>query len=180
MVGPGAFIAAWAGLGASTPGYSPITDPISRLAADGAPYRLVMTMGLAGVAAGSLGLAAEIRRRRGGPAWLSLTTCGVATVAVAALPLGRSPGLDGAHGLAALAAYAALAGAPLLTAATAHRAAAPARISLVTGLACATSLVASLAASAVGGPVGLLQRLGLTLGDGWIMVTAWRLWRDRC
>ena len=39
MVGPAAFVGAWAVLGARLPGYDPTQDAISRLAADGAPTR---------------------------------------------------------------------------------------------------------------------------------------------
>ena len=45
MIGPAAFVTAWAANGAATKGYSPIDDAISRLAAVGTTTRPFMTAG---------------------------------------------------------------------------------------------------------------------------------------
>jgi hypothetical protein len=37
VLGPTAFVTGWVVTGARTPGYDPLTDAISRLAAEGAP-----------------------------------------------------------------------------------------------------------------------------------------------
>ncbi len=173
VAGPAAFGGSWAVLGARAEDYSPITDPISRLAAMGAPTRVVMTFGLTALGAGAALLADELRRRGAGPTWVSLGACGLATAAVAALPLG-SP-TDAPHTVAALVAYATLAGAPALAALRPPTSVPlpPRSVSAVVG-----ALTAGLlAASTVAEPGGLLQRLGLSTGDAWMVAVAVRLWR---
>ena len=60
-VAPSVFITAWAVLGARTDGYSPVDDPISRLAAVGAPTRIPMTAALVAYAIGLGAYAGQLR-----------------------------------------------------------------------------------------------------------------------
>ncbi|MDQ2651292.1 MAG: DUF998 domain-containing protein [Actinomycetota bacterium] len=171
VVGPAAFIGAWSILGTTVDGYSPVDDPISRLAALGADTRPGMTAGLLVFAAGVTGLAAELRRSPAmGDAWIpALITAGGA-VGIALTPLDSSLG-GAAHGTAAGVSYASLALVPLL-ASRALRATGRRRLagaSLAAGLVCAGSLAASVL---VDDRTGLWQRLGLTTGDVWLMASA--------
>lgn len=168
MVGPAAFVAAWAVAGARMPeGYSPVRDAISRTAAVGSDQRGLMTAGFLVYAAGSAAGAWALRREVPGPAWVAAAVNGAATVGVALTPLDRSSTVDAAHAVAATTGYASLALVPLLAArplATAsHRAAA--RTSVATGALVGASLAATVAVEPVS---GLLQRSGLTLGDAWL------------
>jgi hypothetical protein len=121
----------------------------------------------------------------------------VATVGVAALPLDGSGG-DNAHAAAAFAAYATLAALPFFASRSAERTA-PARsvvpspispantpiigpaayeiggmpLSAALSRLTAVAIAGALAASAVlPHHVGLAQRIGLTLGDAWIVASA--------
>jgi hypothetical protein len=174
IAGPVAFIAAWSFLGAHRAGYSPVEDPISRLAARGAPTAPVMTAGFLAFGAGVGVFSGELRRALPGGAGAALLATAAATVGIAALPL--DAGFDGGHAVAAGLAYASLAATPLLGARALHAQgrSGEARASVVTGLAIAGALAAS-ATSAT--RVGLLQRTGLTLGDAWIIVAAVRVLR---
>ena len=55
--GPATFIGCWIAGGVTTPGYSAIAQPISELAAIGAPTRGLMNLGLAAFALGVGGAA---------------------------------------------------------------------------------------------------------------------------
>jgi hypothetical protein len=170
MAGPAAFIAAWFTLGATRLGYSPVQDPISRLAAVGAPTRPAMTAGFVAFAAG-VGAYAPVLRSAGlRGAARAATATAVSTLGVAALPVG-GPGGDRPHAVAAGLAYATLAGIPLLAARPltrrgAHRGACA---SLATGVTIASALVAS---AFLPRGTGMAQRIGLTLGDLWIIGSA--------
>jgi hypothetical protein len=174
LLGPAAFVSAWIVSGALRHGYSPVEDAISRLAAVGAPRRLIMTAGFVGFGVGVPVYAAALRASVPGPAWKAAAAAGVATLAVATTPLDATPTLDLLHGGFASAGYAALAATPLLAAgplaASGRRSAA--RLSVATGLASAICLAGTLA-----GPAhGLFQRSGLTLGDAWLAASAvWML-----
>ncbi len=169
VLGPVAFIAAWAVAGARTPGYEPLRDAISRTAATGAPQRHVMNAGFLLYAAGSAAGAVALRRAIPGPAWSASAVNGVATVGVALTPLEHSAGLDTAHAVTATTGYVSLALTPLLAARpladAGHRRAAAA--SLATG----AVVAGCLAATAVAEDTGLLQRAGLTTGDAWLVGT---------
>ena len=108
MVGPAAFVTAWSVLGATTSGYSPVDDAISRLAASGAPTRVPMSVGFAVFGAGMGVYGASLRAALPGPAWALAAATGAATLAVAALPLATSMG-DTPHNVAADIGYATLA-----------------------------------------------------------------------
>ena len=167
---PLTFIAAWGVLGALREGYSPVNDPISRLAAVGATTRLPMTGAFLVFGAGVALYGAELRRVMPGGAGVAAITTAVASVGIAATPLGSALG-GNAHATCAGIAYASLAATPLLGArsfwARDQRVAAAASVTL--GLASGASLVASALA---GSRIGLFQRTGLTLGDAWIIATA--------
>ena len=172
VVGPVAFVTTWALLGLATPDYSPVHDAISRLAATGASTRAWMTAGLLAFAAGMSTYALGLRAAVPGPAWVTAMATGAATVGVAAFPLGPSGAVGDAtaHAAFAFAGYASLAATPLLAArGEADRGrSAWARLSLA---AAALSAV-FLAASTVGPLDGLFQRLGLTVGDAWVVASA--------
>ena len=165
-----AFIGSWVTAGLRTPGYSPITEPISRLAGFGAPQRPLMTSGML-CFAGALPLfALALRDHLPGPAWKAAVGNGIATLAIAAFPVGGSDAVGLAHGAAAITAYANLTALPLLAAPSLRAAGHPqaARISTTTGVTVGIFLTASLTGQAV----GLFQRTGLTLGHAWIIATA--------
>lgn len=169
IAGPAAFIAAWSALGAAKPGYSPIQEPISRLAAVGASTRPAMTAGFLAFGVG-VGCYSPTLGRLSPSAVAAAAVTATATVAIAALPLGGPKG-DTAHAVAAGTAYANLAALPLCAAGPLRRRghSAAALLSAATGV----GVAALLAASAVlPRGVGLAQRAGLTLGDAWIMVSA--------
>jgi hypothetical protein len=162
VVGPAAFVGAWAVGGLVAEGYSPVDDAISRLAAVGATTRPLMTAGFLVFGAGMAGFAAGLRSVQDGPAWVAALAAGGCTAAVAAVPL------DGGH-----AGYVALVAVPLLMARTLDRGR---PVAVATAAAAGGILAASVA---VDGPNGLLQRLGLTLLDVWVATTAVRMARAR-
>ena len=169
VVGPAAFVAAWSVLGARTDGYSPTADAISRLAAAGAPTQAAMTAGFIVYGAGVALFGQALRATTRGPAWMFATATGVATLGVAATPLG-SPGRDTVHGAFAALGYVTLAAVPLAAARPLAQDGRRtwARLSIAAG---AVSGVC-LAASAAGPQHGLFQRLGLTIVDVWLVVRA--------
>ncbi len=147
-------------LGARAEGYDPTRQAISRLAAFGASSRPAMTAGLVILGAGMIlyGLAVQPDR-----VWPWPVANGLTTLAVAAIPLGG--GHDTVHGIAAGVGYVTLAAIPL-----AHRD----HRSRLAGAVCGLSLLASVLVSRG----GLLQRLGLTAGQLWVVVSALRLLRS--
>ena len=175
VVGPVAFVSAWVVGGAATPDYSPVDDAISRIAAQGAPNRWLMTAGFVvyGVAllVGSLALRRSPLRR----GWAMAAVNGAATLAVALTPLEHSDLVDSLHGLSAGVGYVALAALPIACApalrSLGHRRAAAA--SVAAGLATAACLVATTVIDAN----GLFQRLGLGIGDVWLIATGTWLYR---
>ena len=174
IIGPAVFVAAWAAVGASRPGYSPVHDAISRLAAVGAPRRGWMTAGFAtfGVAVPAYSVA--LRRSVSGVAALTAAATGVATLLVGLLPLDRSAAVDRWHAVAAVAGYVTLAATPLLAAAPLGARAGNRwrRGSQVAGVTAAVLLGASVAGIAT----GLTQRTGLLAGDLWVAASAgWML-----
>ena len=170
VAGPAAFVAAWAFLGTGQPGYSPVDDPISRLASIGAPTRVPMTAGLLAFGAGVAAYASALAAALPGPAALAAALTATGAVGIAALPL--SPGEGSvAHDVVAGLTYASLATTPLLGARGLHARGLglPARLSTAVGVASAAALAAGAMVPRGG---GLLQRLGLTLGHAWIVASA--------
>jgi hypothetical membrane protein len=177
VVGPGAFIADWAILGSRAKNYSPVSDAISELARMHAPTRPAMTAGFLVFSAALPTYAVALRHWLPGHAWQFAAANGVATLGVAAFSLG-TPTSGDIHGAFAGLAYASLAATPIAASVVLHRQGhkALARTSIATGLLCAAALVASVA-----GPDhvhGLLQRIGLTIGDAWIIASAITMMRD--
>ncbi|WP_020377024.1 DUF998 domain-containing protein [Candidatus Microthrix parvicella] len=167
IVGPAAFIGAWVAGTVVLDGYSPITDAISRLAAVGADTRWLMSTGFLAFAAASVPAAAAVRRAVPGSAWTGVLGTGLATAAVAALPLDRSDTVDAAHGLAAAAGY-------VLFVYAAAAATPPFHASGRRGLAALSLGVAVLATTTLAATPfveasGLLQRVGLTSLDVWLV-----------
>jgi hypothetical protein len=106
-----------------------------------------------------------------GQAWKFAAANGVATLGVAAFSLG-TPTSGDIHGAFAGLAYASLAATPIAASAELRRSGHDklARTSISTGIVIGAALVAS-----VVGPThvhGLLQRIGLTIGDVWIIASA--------
>jgi hypothetical membrane protein len=176
VAGPVAFVASWAAAGALSPGYSPLQEPISRLAAAEAPHRPLMNTGFLVFAAAMPVYALPLRSALAGRAWLAALAAGLGSAAIATTPLGFSDGLDAAHAAAAGSTYVAMAALPLVAgraqAGAGHRRAG--RVSAVTGVMAG----ACLAASIVTEPVGLWQRTGLTLVDAWIVASALAILND--
>ena len=121
-----------------------------------------MTAGLLALAAG-MGLYGVALRPR--PAWLLPVANGVITLAVAALPLGGRT--DGAHGVAAALGYVTLAAIPAVVGRR--------PLSVAIGLVSALCLLLTVLAD---DRDGLFQRLGLTVAQAWIVVSALRLLRS--
>lgn len=170
LLGPAVFIADWAVLGAAKRGYSPVRDAISRLAETGASTRVPMTGGFIVYGAGLTCYGLALRRRHlGAPGTCAIAT-GLATLGVAAFPLG-TPTSGTIHAVFAGLGYATLAAVPIAASRPLMAAGHPplARVSMVTGF----TTGALLLASAIISPAhGLAQRTGLTLGDTWVMVSA--------
>jgi hypothetical protein len=174
IAGPAAFVSAWVASGAIRRGYSPVDDAISRLAAAGASTRPLMTAGFVGFGVGVPVYAVALRASIPGPAWKTAVATGLATLGVAAIPLDVSSTTDLVHGGLATLGYVTLAATPVMAgralAASSHGRAAAA--SVVTGVASGLCL----AATALGSAHGLLQRVGLSLGDAWLVASAvWML-----
>lgn len=169
VIGPAAFVGSWIVAGALTDGYSPVHDAISDLAAIGAPTRVLMTSGLVVDGLGIVAFGLALRDELDGPAWIAAVGTGLATLGVAASPLGGWTG-DGVHAAFAGVAYSSTTALPLLAARTfaAGGRTRAARASIATGAVSAVALLASTA-----GPAhGLFQRLGLSAGDVWIATAA--------
>ncbi len=174
VIGPAAFIGAWSLAGISARNYSPTQDAISRLAEAGAPTRVAMTAGFVVFGVGVPVYARALRAALDGPAWAAAFATGVATLGVAAVPLG-APTRDTVHAWFATAGYVTLAATPLFASLPFARAGRRtwARASLLAGIASGACLLATLA-----GPAhGLFQRLGLGVVDVWIVVTAFEMIR---
>lgn len=175
IAGPLAFILSWVVAGTLRDGYDPVNDAISRLAETGAPQRWIVTAGMI-----SFGIATLIFAR--GPAgdttpttrWF-LVAAGFSSFAVAAFPCTAgcpgvgSTAVDTAHVIAAGVHYVALTSAPLSIWAARHHERGYPRFCLILGGAAGVALISQ----AMGiGPNGLMQRIGLSLNDAWMIATA--------
>jgi len=155
-------------------GLSPVDGGISQLAAVGAPTRPLMTAGFVGFGVGVPIYAAALRGSVPGSSWKTAVGTGLATLGVAAFPLDPSSTTAVVHRRCPVLAYVTLAATPLLAArplaAAGHRRAATA--SVATGVASGLCL----GASVLGPAEGLLQRVGLRLGDACLVASAvWML-----
>ena len=177
IIGPTAFVVAWSIGSGLASHYSAIDDAISRLAEVGAPTRALMTAGFVVFGVGLPIYSLALREALPGWSWGTAAATGLATLGVAAAPLGRSSYGDTVHGLFAGAGYITLALTPLLAAGPLRRAGRPAwaRLSIAVGVGAGISLLATTATELN----GLFQRLGLTAVDVWIVATAVEILRDR-
>ena len=170
IVGPVGFVAAWAAGAVLADHLSPVHDAISRLAAVGAHTRPLMTAGFVAFGLGVPMYAAALRQVVPGPAWLTATVTGLATLGVALAPLDHSSTVDSLHAAFALLGYVTLAATPLLAyrplMSGGHRRLA--RLGAIAGAISGTSLLLS----SVGDWSGLFQRVGLTASDVWIVASA--------
>jgi len=129
-----------------------------------------MTAGFACFGVAVPGYSVALRDSLEGRAWLAAAVTGLATLGVGAFPLDRSPTTDRVHRGFAVVASSSLALTPVLAGQTLSarghgRAAAASRVVGVLSGAC-------LAVSAFVPAEGLLQRIGLTLADGWLAASA--------
>ncbi len=169
IVGPLTFVGCWAIAGASTHGFSAVDDAISDLAAVDAPARVAMTTGFVVFGLGLVAYGLALRRALAGRAWIAAITTGGCTIAVAATPLGGWSG-DAVHATFAGLGYAAIVLVPALSA---PELAARGRTGWSrSGWLAAVIATACLVASTLGPAHGAWQRLGLTVGDVWIVATA--------
>ena len=169
MAGPISFVGAWSLAGVATPGYSPIDNAISDLAAVHAPTRVTMTTGFVVFGVGLIAFGVSLRELLESRAWIAASAAGACSIAVAATPLGGWSG-DEVHATFAGLGYASIVALPLLASASIAKTGQHgwARASILTGaLSCGCLL-----ASTLGPAHGLWQRLGLTVGDLWIALTA--------
>lgn len=162
MIGPPAFITSWLIAGSLRAGYDPVHDAISQLAEIGAENRWIVSSGMVTFGGACLAFAPCLRR----PAATSLTMAGAASIAVAAFPCTEGcPGAvtptDLGHTISAGIHYVAFALTPLL------------QDRKPTTIALALAAGGALLAHGTGvGPNGLLQRIGLTTLDAWLLLTA--------
>lgn len=176
VAGPVAFVAAWVAAGVLTPGYDPVEQAISQLARERAATAPLMTAGFAVFGLLVPVYAAGLGRVLRSPAVrAAATVSGLATLAVAALPLSRAGArpVDTWHAVAAGTGYLGQALAPLL-AARVLPGARDRLASYAVGAVAAACLVGSVALPDL---TGLLQRTGLTVVDTWFVVAALRLRR---
>jgi hypothetical protein len=161
VVGPITFLGAWVVGGAvTTAHYSPVHDPISRLAAIGADTRGLMSAGFVG-----FGLGVPL-----------YGATGLATLGVAAAPLGRSATGDTWHGVFALAGYLSLASTPLLAAPSLVRMGQRTLASVGVASSAVTAFALVLATTTA--QRGLFQRVGLTSTHLWIVASALTILRS--
>lgn len=157
VVGPTAFVGAWV-IGSAlrrSDGYSPVTDPISRLAEVGTSTKPLMTAGFVTFGIAVPAFALLDRDSLGAPATAALVLAGLGTLGVGATPLQPVEAVP-AHTVAAVAGYAGLALAPMLSKTDRNVA-----LGALAGV--------CLAATGIGPVHGLLQRAGLTMVDAWIV-----------
>lgn len=175
LLGPLTFIVAWLVGGLIADPYDPSVDAISRLAARGAGTAPLMNIGFVGYGIGLVAFAVALRDLAGGWAWLAALVNGLATFAVALLPLEVSASVDGAHVFAAGVAYIAIAAVPILATRDLRLRWPWRAISVAVGVIAAVSL----ALSSGDWLSGLWQRVGLTTADIWLGVVGVQMWRSR-
>ncbi|HEU0100715.1 MAG TPA: DUF998 domain-containing protein [Mycobacteriales bacterium] len=176
IVGPAAFVGAWLVGGLlRAPDYSPVSQAISQLARSGTSTGPLMTAGFVAFGVLMPVYGAALYRRVGRACGAATTLSGLATLAVAALPLSAAGGqpVDGWHAVAAGTGYAAQVLAPLAGGLRFAGARARAVSCAVSGLA----LVCLVGSVALPDLTGLLQRAGLTVVDLWYVGVAVHLLR---
>lgn len=157
VIGPAAFVGAWVTgtLLRRADGYSPVDDPISRLAEIGTSTKPLMTAGFVTFGIAVPAFAVLDRDELGTPAATALVVAGLGTLGVAATPLHPVDDVP-LHAVAAIAGYVGLAAAPALSRTDRN-------------VALSALSAACLAATSLGPVHGLLQRIGLTVVDAWIV-----------
>ena len=162
--GVGVFATSWFVGGLLRDGYDPITDAISELAALGTSRRWLVTTGMVSFGLGALAFSPEL----GGRARASLAIAGAASLGVAAFPCtegcpgaGEGELTDAGHAVAAGLHYLAFTSTPLL--------ASRSPVSRAAALVAAIALGSHVAGL---GPNGLMQRIGLSTLDAWLVGTA--------
>ena len=170
IAGPFVFVATWFVAGLVKPRYSMLHDPISELAAIHASTRPYMTAAFIVFAVGMFCYARALRAAPFGAAWVVAAISGLATAGVAAFPLHHSGTVDRLHGVFAGTGYVTLAATALWCGISLARAGSWqwAALALPAGVVCAVALALTL----VGSFEGLLQRVGLTAGDVWVVCSA--------
>jgi hypothetical protein len=179
VAGPVAFAGAWLWGSLTTDGYTMVGQPISRLAALGAPSRPMMTAGLLAFAGGLAAYSAAIRTELPGRAWVAAAVSAAGAVGIAATPLEGRFGGNG-HATAAGIAYASLVALQLTGAGPlADRTGRPAVVPVSRAMAAVSAVC--LAGNAFGPEsiTGLFQRVGLTTGHVWIVASSLALGRRR-
>jgi hypothetical membrane protein len=169
VAGPLVFVGTWALAGVTIDGYSPVNDAISDLAAAGTSTHAAMTAGFVvfGLGLIAFGLALRVALdRRAGIAGIATGAC---TLGVAATPLGGWSG-DTLHAIFAILGYLSIVTLPML--ASTPFADRGRRGWMVVARLTAAMSALLLASSAFGPAHGLWQRLGLTVADTWVVVTA--------
>jgi hypothetical protein len=155
------FVTSWIVAGLLRRGYSPVDDPISKLAALGADQRWIVTSGMTAFGLGCAVFAPALHGR----ARTALAVAAIASLGVAAFPCTEGCNgdafTDKAHTVVAGILYLALTVTPVLH----SRRPAPVVTSCVAGVALAMHVFGI-------GPGGLFQRIGLTTNDAWIVATA--------
>ncbi len=154
-----------------------LNDAISRLAAVGAETRVLMTSGFVLFTVGVLAFAQSLRRLLPGRSWMAASASALATLGVAILPLDHSSIVDALHGVAATAGYVTLAATSLM-AASSLRSIGHARAAFMSQTAGLVT-AACLAATLLGPNHGLFQRLGVSVGDAWIVIAAVTILRGK-
>ncbi len=159
------FVTSWIVAGALRRGYDPLEQAISRLAELDADHRWIVTTGMIAFGIGATVFAPALRPA----ARVTLLVAGIASFGVAAFPCSSGCPAGGAvtdlgHAVAAGLLYIAFALTPVLQ----SRAPLDLAATVIGGM----TLV-----SHVGGigPSGLMQRIGLTTLDAWMVLTAVRL-----
>lgn len=174
IIGPACFVGGWLTSAALRPAYSSTQQPISQLAREGAPHRLLMTSAFAAFGVAMPIFAPPLTRALEGGRLLrvAVTMAGLATLGVACCPLSASGDgtRDLVHGASATTGYAAMVASAALGAMAFSRRerAVAARLSA----AVATIAAACLGATVTGHQVGFFQRAGLTMIDAWFIVIA--------
>lgn len=177
IVGPFSFVSAWIIGSVMAETYSVSDNAISQLASVSAPTRWLMTAGFVIYGIAMPIFATFIREALSPGAGWATALSGIATLAVAALPLDFSASMDAAHGAAAFIAYAGIVLAPLFGGREFLRCSH--RWAGITSLILAAVSCVSLIASIVSSDNGLFQRIGLTLGDIWFLAIALLLSQQR-
>lgn len=174
IIGPTAFVAAWAlGAFANDRDLSAVDDAISQLAHVDSNTRWLMTAGLVTFGVGVGMFAAATRSLLGNATAWALGATALSTLVVAALPLGASDTVDRLHAVAAGVGYVTLAVAPLAASASLHRLG-HRRLARMGGIS-STVAALSLATSLTSAPTGLFQRIGLTAVDLWLVAVAFMI-----